>query len=251
MAAERVYVFLILRRGGVNERIVVWDTQDVSVGRAPENDVVVDDAEMSREHARFRKDGATFIVDNLSTSNPTFVNDQPVTSQPLQNKDVVRIADTEFVFCRVTQNPVTLELQTEFASQLKGFGPQTTGDGEATILGLVDAVGDVDDDDFQVRPAGDFQHDLAGMDQPSQPRNLDPELTEDGLDELDVPREGRTMPSIEAWGLEGGGAVAGTLSLTLEIQGLATDQQRMLLGLMGKVLELPKLRVRVKGGDLG
>ena len=250
MAAERVYVFFILRRGGENERIIVWDTQDISVGRAPENDVVVEDPEMSREHARFRKEGTTFLVDNLSTSNPTYVNDQTASSQPLQNKDVVRIADTELVFCRVTQNPVTLGLLTEYASQLKGFGPQMGGDGEATLLGLVDAVGDDDDDDFQVRPAGDFDHDMAGIDSPVQPRNLDLELTSDGLDELDVPREGRTRPSFAAVDASSASGT-GTLSLTLEIQGLDTEQQRFLLGLMGKVLQLPNLRVRVKGGDLG
>ena len=121
MTAERVYVFLLLRRAGKNERIVVWDTQDVTVGRAPENDLVVDDPEMSRQHARFRKDGNTFLVDNLSTSNPTYVNGETATTLPLKSKDVVKIADTELVFCRVTKNPVTLGIPTEFASQLKGF----------------------------------------------------------------------------------------------------------------------------------
>jgi hypothetical protein len=250
MAAERLHVFLILRRGGRNERIVVWDTQDVTVGRAPENDVVVDDAEMSRQHARFRKDGANFLVDNLSTSNPTYVNDEPVTSQPLQSKDVVRISDTELVFCRVTQNPVTLGIKTEFASQLKGFGPPVaSGDGEATILGLMDAVDG--EDDFQVRPAGDFQHDMAGIESPPAPRNLDVELAEDGLDDLDMPTQASARPATPAWTLDGAEAAAGTLSLTIELQGLGAEQQRFLLGLMGKVIELPGLRIRVKGGDLG
>jgi predicted component of type VI protein secretion system len=245
MAGERLHVFLILRRDGRNERIVVWDTQDVSVGRAPENDVVVDDAEMSRQHARFRKEGANFLVDNLSTSNPTYVNDAPVTSQALQNKDVVRIAATELVFCRVTQNPVTLGIKTEFASQLKGFGPPVaSGDGEATILGLMDAVGG-DDDEFQVRPAGDFQHDMAGIESPPAPRNLDLELADDGLEDLDMPKGGAAS---QARGAEG---AASTLSLTIELQGLGAEQQRFLLGLMGKVIELPRLRIRVKGGDLG
>ena len=33
----------------------------------------------------------------------------------LPHKDVVRIADTELVFCQVSQNPLTLGLETEFA----------------------------------------------------------------------------------------------------------------------------------------
>ena len=137
MASERVYVFLVQRRAGKPERLVVWDTQDISVGRAPENDVVVDDPEMSRNHAQFYKSEGGYSVQNMSMSNSTHVNGEAVTSQPLRNKDVVRIAETEYVFCRVTRNPVTLGMKVEYASQLKGFGPQVdAGDGEATILGL-------------------------------------------------------------------------------------------------------------------
>ena len=62
MASERVYVFLVQRRAGKPERIVVWDTQDISVGRASENDVVVGDPEMSRNHARFYKSESGYSV---------------------------------------------------------------------------------------------------------------------------------------------------------------------------------------------
>ena len=94
MAAEREHVFLLLRSGGQNQRIVVWDTQDVTVGRAPGNDVVVDDPEMSRNHACFRKEQGQFVVDNLSTSNPTLVNGEPLTpmiARALQPEDSVQI----------------------------------------------------------------------------------------------------------------------------------------------------------------
>ena len=46
--AERVHTFVVIKRGGKNEKIVVLDTQDLSVGRAPENDLVLEDAELSR-----------------------------------------------------------------------------------------------------------------------------------------------------------------------------------------------------------
>lgn len=247
MSAERVYIFLLIQRGGNAERIVVWDTQDITVGRAPDNDVVVEDAEMSRNHACFRKDGDAYRVDSHSHSNPTLVNGEAVTSQVLANNDVVRIAETELVFHRVTKNPVTLGVKTEFASQLKGFGPKVGGDGEATMLGLMDAVGG-GDDDFQVRPAGDFDHDLAGMESPPAPRNLDLEIG-DGLDELEIPAAPK-QPVQEAWSLDEADAAPSVVALTLELEGLAPEQQRFLQGLLGKVIELPKLRIRIKGRDL-
>jgi hypothetical protein len=251
MASERVYVFLVERRAGKPERIVVWDTQDISVGRAPENDVVVDDPEMSRNHAQFYKSEGGYSVQNLSMSNPTYVNDQPVTSQPLRNKDVVRFAETEYVFCRVTRNPVTLGIKLEYASQLKGFGPQmAAGDGEATILGLVDTV--ESSDDFEVRPAGEFGNDLRSVEPPPPPRNLDLEFANDGLEELDIPAQPAAQPSagVQAWTLDEK-PPSDTISLHLEIQGLTGPQRASVEALLGKVIELPKLSIRIKGDDLG
>lgn len=242
MADDRVYVFLLLRREKEPDRIIVWDTQDISVGRSAENDVVVDDLEMSRSHASFRRDGEHYLVDNLSSSNPTFVNDEAITTHQLKNKDLVKLADTQITFYRVMQNPVALGVKrTEFASQLKGFGANVGGDGEATVLGLMDAVV-TEDDEFDVRPAGDFDHDMAGMEQPPmppKPRNLDLELAEDDVDELSLPR-----PSDAGQGQE-------RVSVTLEIEGLSPEQRQQLAGLLGKVIELPALRVRVKAEDLG
>jgi pSer/pThr/pTyr-binding forkhead associated (FHA) protein len=246
MASERVYVFLVQRRAGKPERLVVWDTQDISVGRAPENDVVVDDPEMSRKHARFYKSEGGFSVQNMSMSNPTYVNDQSVTSQPLRNKDVVRVAETEYVFCQVARNPVTLGMKVEYASQLKGFGPQVAaGEGEATILGLVDTV--EGSDDFEVRPSGEFGNDLRSVETPPHPRNLDLEFADDSLEELDIPAQPKA--GVEAWTLDEKPA-SDTVSLHLEIQGLTGPQRTSFEALLGKVIELPKLRIRIKSDDL-
>ena len=250
MASERVYVFLVQRRAAKPERIVVWDTQDISVGRAPENDVVVEDPEMSREHARFYKSEGGYSVQNLSMSNPTYVNDQPATSQPLRNKDVVRLAETEYVFYRVTRNPVTLGMKVEYASQLKGFGPQVAaGDGEATILGLVDTV--EGSDDFEVHPAGEFGNDLRSVESPQPTRNLDLEFANDGLEELDIPAQPAAQPKagVQAWTLDEK-PPSDTVSLHLEIQGLTGPQRASVEALLGKVIELPKLRIRIKSEDL-
>lgn len=225
--AARVHVFLLVRCKGQPERVVVWDTQDISVGRDPENDVVLGDPEMSPSHALFRRDGGAFLVDGRSSSSPTLVNGQAVTSQALEARDVVQVAETQIVFCRSTENPVTLGIKTEYASQLKGFGPKLTGDGEMTVLGLMDAVGG--DEAFQVRPSGDLDHELAGMSAPPAPRNLD---LGGGLD----------MP---------GSPASGTVSLSLEIEGLSPEQGRFLRSLLGKAFRLPPMRIRLKGDDLG
>jgi hypothetical protein len=41
------------------------------------------------------------------------------------------------------------------------------------------------------------------------------------------------------------------MALTLEIDGLSGDLRRVVEGLIGKAIDLPALRVRIKGRDLG
>jgi hypothetical protein len=55
----------------------------------------------------------------------------------------------------------------------------------------------------------------------------------------------------ESWDLEDADDAASTLSLHLEIEGLGPEQRSLLVGLLGKVIHLPAMRVRVKGADLG
>lgn len=254
MAAERVHTFLVQRpTGGKPERIVVWDTQDISVGRAPENDVVVEDPETSRTHCHFYRSDGGFSVRNMSLSNPTFVNGEAVESQALKNESIVRVADTEFIFYSVTRNPATLRIKVEYASQLKDFGPKmVSGDGEATILGLVDTVGAAEEE-FEVRPAADFEHDLHGVEPPPRARNLDVELADPGLEDLEMPAKPGARAGgegMQAWTLEEE-PKTGTLSLHLEIEGLTGAQRMSVAGLLGKVIQLPQLRIRIKGDDLG
>jgi hypothetical protein len=68
------------------------------VGRAEENDLVLDSPRVSRHHARIEvTDGEYRLVDNGS-SNGTFLNGERVTAAPISVGDVIRFADQEFRF---------------------------------------------------------------------------------------------------------------------------------------------------------
>ena len=75
----------------------------IRIGRAPDNDIVIDDDSVSTEHARIDlvpnqlMDGLIDIfIEDLGSTNGTFVNQAPVKRQQLQNFDYVRIAFTDF-----------------------------------------------------------------------------------------------------------------------------------------------------------
>jgi len=75
----------------------------VSIGRSSSNDIVIDEEAVSGEHAKIElipndlMDGLIDIfIEDLGSTNGTFVNDKPVQHQQLQNSDYIRIAWTDF-----------------------------------------------------------------------------------------------------------------------------------------------------------
>lgn len=269
-AGKKTHVILQVKVEGQADRLIVFDTQDLTIGRSNENDLAIDHVEISRRHARFIRGDGYCMVEDMGTSNGTTVNGETASRQQLSMGDVVRLAEVEIVYRETARNPAELGARAEYASQLKSVGlPQIpAGGGEATILGLVDTLspsGGGDDDDFEVKPAGDFDYDLHDMERapaPATARNLDQELEGLGsdLDDLDFedapaapapPHAGAARGALDTqvWDLDDEGK--GTLSLTLEIAGLEPELRRALVGLLGKEITLPSLRIRVKGDDLG
>lgn len=254
-AKERLHTFFVIKESGQPDRILIWDTQDITVGRSSENDVAADQSELSRRHAVFSRVGEVHLVKDLGTSNGTFVNDQSIQSHQLENKDVVRVALFEFHFYRIARNPVALGHKFEYASQLKQFGlprgPEQSAD--ATILGLVDPVAGTDDDEFEVRPARDFEYDLhdldESLDRAPAPRNLDLEVDPPNFDDLDLPPKAEQAgPETESWSLDEAGD-AGTLSVRVEISGLPSGLRHRVESLIGKVIQLPSLRIRLQSDE--
>lgn len=72
----------------------------VSIGRGPENDIVLsNDPRVSRQHAEIKhRTGTEFIVVNLSQKNFIMVNNNMVQSEALVNQSVIQIGDTEIRF---------------------------------------------------------------------------------------------------------------------------------------------------------
>jgi ABC-type multidrug transport system ATPase subunit len=70
---------------------------NVRIGRAPDNDLVVDDLLVSRYHAELRRtpDGQYEITD-LGSHNGTYVNGRRVSGQPLTDSDTVGIGHSTF-----------------------------------------------------------------------------------------------------------------------------------------------------------
>jgi VWFA-related protein len=73
-----------------------------NIGRAQDNQIVLNDPTVSRQHAWIKAEGEEFTVFDIGSGNGTFVNDQPVEEpRRLVNGDVVRFGEVAFVFTKV------------------------------------------------------------------------------------------------------------------------------------------------------
>jgi pSer/pThr/pTyr-binding forkhead associated (FHA) protein len=65
--------------------------ENMTIGRAEENDVIIDNLAVSGYHARIDRAGDTYILTDLQSTNGTFVNDKKVVSHRLRHKDKITI----------------------------------------------------------------------------------------------------------------------------------------------------------------
>jgi pSer/pThr/pTyr-binding forkhead associated (FHA) protein len=68
------------------------------VGRHPESDVFLDDLTVSRRHAKVRRDGGDFVIDDTGSLNGTYVNRERVGTAVLARGDEVGIGKFRLVF---------------------------------------------------------------------------------------------------------------------------------------------------------
>lgn len=89
---------LISTRGAVSGSRYLLDEDEVTVGRDPHADILLDDSTVSRHHAVFRRTNGTFEVIDAGSLNGTYVNRQRVDDAQLKNGDEIMIGKFRLVF---------------------------------------------------------------------------------------------------------------------------------------------------------
>ena len=70
----------------------------VSIGRLPDNLLVIDNPAVSGRHARVYKEGNHYVLEDLKSTNGTFVNDKPVARHTLAEGDVIVVGKHTLLF---------------------------------------------------------------------------------------------------------------------------------------------------------
>lgn len=85
---------LIAHEGELEGERWVLDQDRMTIGRAPDCEIVLPRRQVSRYHARIERAGDGFVVRDLDSKNGTYVNGRAVTDEPypLQDGDEIQIA---------------------------------------------------------------------------------------------------------------------------------------------------------------
>ena len=67
---------LIMRTGPTPGAVFALEGDQLTIGRDSSNEVAINDAEVSRRHARLTFQGGKFVLEDLGSTNGTFVNGQ-------------------------------------------------------------------------------------------------------------------------------------------------------------------------------
>jgi pSer/pThr/pTyr-binding forkhead associated (FHA) protein len=76
----------------------VIGTHPITIGRLPDNNLVIDNPAVSGRHARVYRDGTHYVLEDLNSTNGTFVNDKPIARHSLIEGDVVLVGKHTVVF---------------------------------------------------------------------------------------------------------------------------------------------------------
>lgn len=69
-----------------------------TIGRVPDNDIVINNLGVSRLHAKIIKDGEDYYLEDMGSRNATFLNNQEVKKSKLKDKDEIGIGKHTLVF---------------------------------------------------------------------------------------------------------------------------------------------------------
>ncbi len=81
----------------------------ITIGRDQDNDLPLRNPQVSRHHARLRRIGTTHIIEDLGSTNGTFVNGERVTSRQLAPGDQIQISVFVIAYSGAMLQPVSTE----------------------------------------------------------------------------------------------------------------------------------------------
>ena len=85
---------LTMRSGPTPGKTFLLEKEEILLGRDLANDIPISDPEISRRHVRFMMQGESVLIEDLGSTNGTFLNGQRISSpQQLRAGDVITLGE--------------------------------------------------------------------------------------------------------------------------------------------------------------
>jgi hypothetical protein len=119
-------VRLLLKFNAAIIKELPFSKGEVSIGRKTDNDIVIDNPAVSGHHARIVQQGNEYILEDLNSTNGTFLRDRKVLKAPLRDKDEIGVAKHILVFLNDQESPAVPSLAEAFSSDATVFVPPSS-----------------------------------------------------------------------------------------------------------------------------
>ena len=96
---------LVLTHEGLTIKRISLDKAELRIGRKTDSDIFIDDMLASQSHAKIEQvesmedgGGVGYFIEDLKSTNHTYINGAPVDRKKLAHNDVIRIGKHTFKF---------------------------------------------------------------------------------------------------------------------------------------------------------
>jgi len=115
---------LVMRAGPNPGKVFTLSKNEIIMGRDVSADVVINSAEVSRRHTRLYLDAGQYIIEDLGSTNGTFVNGQRLsTPQVLRSGDTIMLGEAATLVYEASQFDPNATMISPAASERVSYAP--------------------------------------------------------------------------------------------------------------------------------
>ena len=79
-------------------KVVQSDRAEITVGRNRKNDIQIDNLAVSNFHAKIKRSGGKYSIEDLNSTNGTFINEKKINTSDLRDGDIASIGKHSLTF---------------------------------------------------------------------------------------------------------------------------------------------------------